>query len=259
MKVLSLIDPLKFGRISIFIYVVGIFLSLNSGSVLGSVLFMDYGYPIDQAKQIEKTIAAIFLILGFISLMPKIWYGIPLIGIGAFIFAYLTQDFGGGFFTKWSLISQSPRYLLPFGLVFLTFENTKKVGIQLFRVGVVLVFFIHGLESLQSHPYFAEYILNSFEYVGIPVHEDQALLMMKIIGGIDILVAILVLFSPSVFVYAWASFWVLITFVIRFLSFGWLMHKEVLLRWPNLVLPLILFFYLTKEDNSVNQFFKHKN
>ncbi|MBW3469516.1 hypothetical protein [Arthrospiribacter ruber] len=248
----TLFEPLMFGRISIFIYVVGLYLSLNSGSVLGSVLFMDYGVPVDQSKQIEKTIAAIFLILGFISLMPKIWYGIPLVGIGAFILAYLTQDFGGGFFTKWSLISHSPRYLLPFGLVFLTFENTKKVGIQLFRVGVVLVFFIHGLESLQSHPYFAEYILNSFEYVGIPVHEDQALLMMKIIGGIDILVAALVLFSPSVFIYAWASFWVLITFVIRFLSFGWLMHKEVLLRWPNLVLPLILLSIMLIEGKKKN-------
>ncbi|MFD2034977.1 hypothetical protein ACFSKL_09255 [Belliella marina] len=252
MRKLGLLDPLAIGRACVFVYTIGLFLNLQTGSVLGSVLFMDYALPIDQVKHIEKVCGFIFLILGFLSLVPKLWFAMLPIALGAFGFGYLAQDFGGNFFSMWSLAGHAPRYLLPIGLVFLSFDRTKATGGVALRMGLALVFFIHGVESWLGHPYFAEYILNSFDVLGLSLKEDQALLMMKIIGGVDVLVATLILAYPVKYVYMWALFWVLVTFAVRFLSFGWLMHKEVLVRWPNIALPVVLLLLVIMKEKKAS-------
>ena len=103
------------------------------------------------------------------------------------------------------------------------------------RIGVFGTFLGHGLLAVSVNPAWIPY-LTTLGFTSV-----QAQSIMPIIGSLDIIVALWVLFKPNKYVILWAVFWALATAIIRPLS------GEIFLtfveRSANWAAPLALYFY----------------
>ena len=106
------------------------------------------------------------------------------------------------------------------------------------RIGVFGTFLGHGLLAVSVNPAWVPYLT----IFGLT--PAQAQFMMPVIGSLDIIVALWVLFKPNKYVILWAVFWALATAIIRPLS------GEIFLtfveRAANWAAPLALYFYRFK-------------
>lgn len=100
------------------------------------------------------------------------------------------------------------------------------------RIGVFGSFLGHGIFALQGKknwiPYFAS----------VGIGENAAQTLLPLIGTLDVMVALLVLFYPLRLVLVWASFWGFLTALIRPISGEpiW----DFVERWANWAAPLAL-------------------
>lgn len=80
------------------------------------------------------------------------------------------------------------------------------------RIGVFGTFLGHGLLAISINPAWIPYLTT------IGFTPGQAQFIMPVIGSVDIIVALWVLFKPNKYVVLWAVFWALATAIIRPLS-----------------------------------------
>jgi len=119
-------------------------------------------------------------------------------------------------------------------------DNTKKVE-WILRIAVAGEFIGHGVFALQQKLGWVEY----FEAVGIA--PDMALTLMPLIGALDLLVALIILFRPINIVVLWAAFWGFATALIRPIAGEpiW----DFVERFANIGAPLAL-YYIHSEYNK---------
>ncbi len=104
------------------------------------------------------------------------------------------------------------------------------------RVAVAGEFLGHGVFALQQKAGWLKY----FEAVGIA--EPQALTLMTLIGIMDVVVALIVLFKPIRIVVLWAAFWAFVTALIR--PIGGDPIWDFVERFANIGAPLALLYLL---------------
>ncbi|MEC3907173.1 hypothetical protein VOI54_09080 [Tamlana sp. 2201CG12-4] len=114
----------------------------------------------------------------------------------------------------------------------------------LIRLGVFLTFLGHGVFALYTNPNWIKY-LNTVGF-----DSETASKLMPVIGGIDILVAIVILLKPYKAFVIWAFIWAFSTALIRPLSGEpiWAFIE----RGSNWVLPLVLLIMLQKKNQKYN-------
>ena len=110
------------------------------------------------------------------------------------------------------------------------------------RIGVFGTFLGHGLLAISLNPTWIPYLTT------LGFTPDQAKILMPVIGSLDIIVALWVLFKPNKYVLLWAVFWGLATAIIRPLS-GELFLTFVE-RAANWAVPLALYFYRFNEQKG---------
>jgi len=110
------------------------------------------------------------------------------------------------------------------------------------RLGTALTFIGHGIFALQVRDGWIKFLTTT----GIP--EAYAPYVMQCIGGLDLLVALLILFKPFKPVLIWAFIWALATAIIRPLSGESII--EFIERGANWAAPLalLLVYYRDEED-----------
>lgn len=77
------------------------------------------------------------------------------------------------------------------------------------RVGVFGLFLGHGLVALQGNPAWIPYL------AAVGFSEERAPLLMRMIGGLDLIVAFVILCKPIRTVLLWAALWAFATAVVR--------------------------------------------
>src|SRR3546814_7171694 len=110
-----------------------------------------------------------------------------------------------------------------------------------------------------GNPQFIDFIIGSANNIlGVRWTEATALQIMRIIGWVDIIVAIAVLLKPHKYLLAWLLFWSTITAFSRMTSLGTGAYTEVLMRASHILAPLAVYmlsFCLVKKpltSDSIN-------
>lgn len=110
----------------------------------------------------------------------------------------------------------------------------KSVVDVVLRIGVFGTFLGHGILAIQVHPAWLPYLVT----VGFSV--EEAKMLMPVIGMLDIILAVSILFKPNRYVLYWMIFWAFTTALMRPLSGGSIL--EFIERSANWAAPLALLF-----------------
>ena len=115
---------------------------------------------------------------------------------------------------------------------------TKKLELIL-RIAVCMTFFGHGMVALGGSIKWLVYL----ETVGFSIETAKDLILM--IGGLDLVIAAIILFKPYKYVVLWAVIWAFSTALIRPISGEpiWAFIE----RGANWGAPLALFFLLNNK------------
>jgi hypothetical protein len=118
--------------------------------------------------------------------------------------------------------------------------------VWLLRIGISLTFLTHGIEALLNHPKFVDFLLASSDrLLGWPLQERAAQLLLRWIGGVDIMVAVAILCFRWRAVAFWMAFWGLITAFARVVEADWNSYDKVLVRAAHAGVPLAIGLYWT--------------
>lgn len=227
-------------KIALLFQCIGIFYNLIGGSAIETMLFMEAGMKQANAKSVEKIIAWIFLVSGIWVFLKPNKPLLVFISILTLLLAFIIKRQAGSPFTEWSIPAHMIRILLPIGILFLMDENKKMIlPYYILLSGLVITFFTHGLEALSLHPRFIDYLILSLENTfELKIRQIQAENMLRIIGSLDIFVAILAIVFPKKPVFIWLAFWGLLTAFARVTELGIGMYPEVLIRTSHFLVPI---------------------
>jgi len=239
-------------KFTLLLQCVGVFFHLLGGSAIETMLFMEVGMKQGDAKSVENSIAWIFLFVGFWAFIKPNKPLLVIISIMTLLLAVIIKRQGGSPFTEWSIPAHMVRILLPIGILFFIREKKKlTLPYYILMSGLVITFLTHGFEALSLHPRFLDYLILSFENTfELRIRQNHAENLLRIIGSLDILAAILAIVFPKKPVFIWLAFWGLLTAFSRITELGIGMYPEVLIRASHFLVPICLI--LIKNKKSVN-------
>ena len=116
-------------------------------------------------------------------------------------------------------------------------------GARLMRFAIALVFVDHGAKALLAEPQFIDYLIATFRRIGISVAETQSVIVLRVIGVADILLAVhLLILKPerNRAVLIWIAIWGAVTAFARITYGGVGNWHEVLIRSSHFVIPITL-------------------
>jgi hypothetical protein len=244
-------EALQFDRENLIVWIlksaillqcIGIFFILLSGSSVESLFFLEFDLDQSYSKFVENSIAFVVLFLGFtIFIQPKT-LTLILLFLLIFIISWITQKQGGIPFANWSIPAHALRIVTPIGLLLLiknSHDFSKAYTILI--LGLAVTFFTHGIEALSLHPRFIDYLLVfSNKFLSYNLQQSMAELILKIIGCLDIIMAILVIVQPKPGIFIWMAYWGLVTASVRMVELGWNMYPELLVRASHFLIPVSL-------------------
>lgn len=159
-------------------------------------------------------------------------------------------------------VSHAGRIALPVALLLLTplpgrmqiTAGAFHAAMWLVRIAAALTFVAHGLKAVYLNFIFVDYILAASQtLLGYDMAQSTAETVLRIIGYVDLLVAILLVAGRFRSVAVYMAAWGLITAASRVVYGGGGQYFEVLIRAANYGLPLvaaIYFFWIHKHVSS---------
>lgn len=240
--------------VAVFVTVAGMTAATfrGDGTAINAFLFLTAGLSHELAAQVERVAMSLALLLALAALFRPHWA--LLLPVCGYILAEAVarRHEQGYTFSEWALFAQAPRYLTPLGLILLVAAAWRAGpggrwrrlgGALVIRVGLAVVFAVHGLEALRAHPGFVDYIIaTAANLSGTRITERGATLTLAVIGAIDWLVAAALLLRPHPVVLGWAAFWGTVTAFSRMTAYGWGAYPEVLVRASHVLGPIALWF-----------------
>lgn len=244
-------------RLAVLGYAIGMVSAVQRklGSGLGTYFFLEWGFTHPQVAPVERLAAWLLLALAIAALLRPHWaLALPIALLVTLEAA--AQYFNAGFpFSQWTLYAHALRYGAPaalavlyIGLLSRSLGPDRHLGLigWLLRAAMATVFTVHGVEALMKHPRFIDYIIGTaYNFTGHFLSEAATIQIMRAIGIVDILVAVLVLVRPRPAVLYWMAFWGLITALARVTTFGVGHHHEVLVRSAHFLAPLAVLCILS--------------
>ncbi len=169
---------------------------------------------------------------------------------------------GGAAFSDWAITAHATRWLPCFALWLWLFmkpcakEQSYRVVKWMLVIAVSLTFTTHGIEALLFHPGFRDLLIGSFEIISIHLSDSLCHLLLRLIGVMDVTLAVLVLFTQRKSLFLWMAIWGGVTALARPITFGEILWEDALLRCGNCLIPLILFLWIwqqtkTKKKNAI--------
>jgi hypothetical protein len=242
--------------IAIFIHAAGLFATVFEmrQTHFGNFLFMVLGMPHADVLLYERITVSVFLFICMVNLLQTRLY--TLLPIAAYILfeAWAGYYQAGYRYSEFTLYAHIMRYMTPVILIVLCAYPFRKVLSEkirllsiewLLRISLAVLFFIHGLEAWLGYPVFADLIIGSVNNLaGIRLAESTAVQILKVIGIIDFMVVLGLLFKPLQAVLFWALFWGTLTAFSRITAVGSTAYIEVLLRASHILGPFTLWIII---------------
>jgi len=243
-------------RLSVFVFCAGIAVTVFTrlGTGIGTYFFLEHSVPHPTVGYYERLTAGALLLLAFAALIRPHWAFLLPIALLVFLEAWARRFNGGTPFFEWAIYAYALRIVTPLALAALFSPMLHRMAGDrgalhatgwILRIGLATVFFIHGVEAFLGHPRFIDFIIgSSWNLAGYEMTERSAVVLLKIIGTVDIAVALAVLVKPAAPILYWMAFWGLITALSRVTTFGLGMHYEVLVRFSHFLAPIALLLIL---------------
>lgn len=238
-------------RIAIVMHLCGIawIIAASGGTAIGNIAFMEWDCDPQKVALIEKIVIAFFLAIGLTLLIRPTAIASLAIGCAVTLEVVAQYRFGGSPFISWVYWTSSLRYLLPFAFaIFIALPRDARwnrfrypASAWIMRVGVAIVFISHGLQALYEHPRFIDLIIGSANrWIGYRPSQWQAVQALKVIGVVDVIVGILLMFGRWRWLLMEMATWGLVTALSRVTANGPLSGYEVLLRASHFLVPIAL-------------------
>lgn len=240
-------------NLAILLHAFGLFLTFFRGhhTNFGNYMFMVLEIDHSKAFSIETIAISIFLFFTVINVFFTRFFILFPIFLYILFEAWAGYFQGGYIFSELTFGAQVLRYVAPLSVLVLAtwpFTNVLSdvkrtlVTSWILRIGIAVVFITHGAECLLGSSQFVDLIIGSGNnLLGIRASETTALQIMKVIGIVDIIVAIVVLIKPNKPILMWAIFWALITALSRMTALGIGAYTEVLMRASHVLGPLAVY------------------
>jgi len=235
------------------------------------------------ARFVERVTVSIFLFAAVWLLIKPHGMALLYITIYVFLEAFAGYYMTGYQFSEWTIPAHALRYGTPLALLLLiVFPHLKNSGpwriatsALILRIATATVFFAHGMYCIMEHPGFADLIIGTTRNLfGISIAEATALTAMKVIGIVDIILALALILLPHpaflpkrLFpplpannpirrrimpaILIWCAFWGLITAISRITAIGFKEGRseyfEILIRASHVLAPLaLLYLFITQ-------------
>ncbi len=223
----------------------------GDGTAINAYLFLTAELSHGGAGRAERIAVAVVVALALLAWFRPVWPA--LLGVGGYALAEaLARAYERGQpYSEWALAAHAPRYLTPLAAI-LVWEGLRRgaagrvwqlTGEGLLRLGLAIVFFVHGLEAVKAHPGFVDLILSStINLADWRISEAAATRLLVVIGAIDFVVAAALLVRPHPAVLFWAAFWGLVTALSRVTAYGWAYYPDLLVRAPHFLAPPALWW-----------------
>lgn len=230
-------------------------------SHLGGTLFFEWGFSESLALFVEQ-VGIWFLIGSAAAVLLTRNRVVPLLVAGYFLLIAAGHTYrGGAAFTDWAIGAHAVRYMAPLALAFLIqplsvdADRVHKTINWLLRGALAATFLIHGLEALNHHPRFVDYLLvASDKLLGYDLAEPVARRMLTVIGAMDVTLAALVLLARKWrLLLLWMVFWGVVTACSRIVFGGWDKGFMALVRAANGGVALALFFWGATQWTSTSE------
>lgn len=227
---------------------------LRQGSEIGSYLYLYLNIPETYAKTIDEFICLLLLSAGISLLFFLTKSSCLMLGMFCLSTSLYAFGTGGVFFSEVSLISDALKFGLPLAIAFtLKPDGNIKVpdprNFSRFVPFLIAATFIgHGIKAMAHSPVFTDYLINCFgKYTWISLSEPAAKLMLTMIGVIDIVLGIALIFRKYLSIILYLAFWGLLTASVRFMyqpTTGGL--EQMLIRLVHFSAPAWLAYYCSQ-------------
>jgi hypothetical protein len=166
---------------------------------------------------------------------------------------------GGKAFSDLTVLAHATRWGLPI-ILFWNIRAASKISNEQDIIGVNFIvaccsvtFIIHGWEAINLNPFFQDLLYNLFNPIGFSMPASVNVMILKCIGTMDILLAVVILFLRRPKIFLWMSFWGLLTALSRPVTLGFDAWPEAAMRAGNFCMPCILYF--TYKSRKISQTF----
>lgn len=148
----------------------------------------------------------------------------------------------GGHFGAWlAPVAHAVRWGTPLLLVALARGARPALAASSLRWMAAAVFLGHGIECLMGHPTFTDFLIAVPDrWLGWTIDQATASGILRVIGGVDVVVAGWMAFRGDPPVAAWMTFWGFLTAAVRVLYFGVLGWPDAVVRVANGGAPAVV-------------------
>lgn len=196
------------------------------------------------------------VVLSIFSFFDKLRFSLILISAFFLLLALFKVANNNTAFDYLAPYASSIRIALPMtGLLLCSSaEAVKNTGMTLTRIAVAMTFAVHGFECLEKNPVFIDLIIGTgLNVLNYGISEEVALVCLKMIGAVDIVVAILFLSRKLGWVALYMCFWGTLAAFSRLTSYGiedgW---HHTMLRLSNGGAPMLFFFWWQCKSSTEN-------
>lgn len=207
---------------------------------LNSLLFVDLGLEESLARAVELVLLGVLGAAALsLLLRPRAW-ACWVLAAGFLVEASSKTLIGGSAYAELSLASQAVRWLSPLALGALL-GSRAGLARPLLRLGISATFFAHGWKAFQGNPAFLDLILGSAQrWTSASPSEAAAADLLRLIGLMDMALAVGLWGASWRGLAAWAGLWGLITACSRTTALGPSFADQTLLRALNAFAPWAL-------------------
>lgn len=233
-------------RAAIALQCIGLFqIAMIDGTAVGTTLFMTLGWS-EAAMLIVDRGAAWALVLAGLSVVARPTRPALFVIAGWFgIVGLLSWYQGGTFGYEYTLPGYATRILAPVALAVLVWPGGDRAvrrvwAERLLRIAAAATFTAHGIEALEHHPRFIDYVITAFRRIDVAISEDATRAMLTAIGVQDLFLAGLILTRRWRGIALYMGFWGAITAGSRMVHMGVAKWPATLVRAANFGVPLAL-------------------
>lgn len=220
---------------------------LYKGSPLGSWLLMNQGWDNTSILLMEKLLIPVIGVILFLLIQSPRLYNTLLFAGFILAYAFLEWVNGGKPLLLWSVMAHLSKVTLPFLLYLLTFDKKNGLSEALFKGSIALIFISHGIAAILHHPIYIDYIISFGHRIsGAYLSETYAGNILTLIGAIDIIGGLAILFMKNGYLLAWLMFWGFITALWRVVDTSLWNMESLFIRSPHYLLPFAYYVWVHK-------------
>ncbi len=216
-------------------------------------------------RAVDQWVMTALMVVAWLMLIPilhrqrALSFVYVVMGSYIFLLSLCKMLNGGAAFSDWAIPAHATRWLPCFAL-WLWLYLKPKDGVDSYRVvrwmlviAVSMTFATHGVETLLIHPEFRDLLIGGFEMVSVTIPDSGCVILLRVIGGMDVTLAILVIFIQRKSLFLWMAIWGCLTALSRPIALGDIWWADALLRCGNCFVPLIIYFWIHQHNKSTQE------